>query len=138
MGKLAKKISIRTIMTLAFVAVLFTVMAVSQEAAVMDVGWDGFKDSMETFFYKGMGSGGFKGLGIAIAVIGIGLAIISFVVHKLNPQSRMPGWFMCLLVALLGSMLFTGVEPVLDIVQWIRDTIMEWFGFKDDFKDWGA
>lgn len=129
----------RTILTSVFAIALFAVMAVSQEAAVMETGWEGFKKSMNDFFYNGLGQGGLQGLGIAIAVIGIALAVISFVVHKLNPQSRMPGWFMCLVVAILGSMLFTGVGPMLKLIQWIRDVIMGWFGYgKGDFGTWGV
>lgn len=128
----ARQISIRTMMTIGLAVLLFAVLAVAAhagQAAVMATGWSGFKTSMTEFFYNGMGGDGAKGLGIAIAVIGIMVAALSFVVHKLNPQSRMPGWFTCLIVALIGTLLFTGVGPVLKIVQWIRDTILGWFGF---------
>lgn len=127
----AKQNSMRTVMTSAFSAVLFAVMAVSREAAVMTAtgGWSKFKSSMTSFFYNGLGLEGLQGLGIAIAVIGIALAVVSFVVHKMNPQSRMPGWFTCLIVAFIGTMLCSGIKPVIGIVYYLRDTVLGWFGF---------
>lgn len=125
----AKQISMRTLMIAAFAAALFLVMALSGHNAVMAGGWGNFKTAMTDFFYKGLGGEGTQGLGIAIAVIGIVLAALSFVVHKLNPQSRMPGWITCLVVAAIGTLLFSGVGPVLKIIQWLRDTVLGWFGF---------
>lgn len=125
----AKLFSMRTLMVAAFAAALFAGMALSREAAVMTTGWTGFKDSMTEFFYNGLGGEGTQAIGMVIAVVGVLLAAVSFVVHKLNPQSRLPGWFTCLIVALIGTLLFTGVGPVIKIVQWIRDTVLGWFGF---------
>ena len=118
-------------------AALFLVMSMSNEAMVMTTGWGNFKKAMTEFFYNGLGGEGTQGIGIVIAVIGIVLAAISFVVHKLNPQSRMPGWFTCLIVALIGTLLFSGVAPVLKIIQWFRDTVLGWFGFTG-FGDFAA
>lgn len=98
-------------------------------------GWGKFKESMTKFFYTGMGGDGMKGVGIVIVCVGILMAAISFVVHKMNPQSRMPGWITCLVIALIGSILVAGIEPILNIVYWVRDTIMGWFGYGDQFKD---
>lgn len=125
----ARKLSMRTLAVAGIAAATTAVMGISQEAAVMTTGWTGFKQSMTDFFYNGMGGEGTQAIGIVIAVIGILLAAISFVVHKLNPQSRLPGWITCLVVALIGTLLFTGVAPVLKIIQWIRDTVLGWFGF---------
>ena len=125
----ARKISMRTLAVAGIAAVTTALMGISQEAAVMTTGWSGFKQSMTEFFYNGMGGEGTQAIGIVIAVIGILLAAISFVVHKLNPQSRLPGWITCLVVALIGTLLFTGVAPVLEIIQRIRDTVLGWFGF---------
>lgn len=125
----AKQISMRTLMIAAFAAVLFTGMAASHQAMVMTTGWGNFKAAMTEFFYNGLGGEGTQGIGIVIAVIGIVLAAVSFVIHKLNPQSRMPSWFTCLIVALVGTLLFSGVAPVLKIIQWFRDTVLGWFGF---------
>lgn len=125
----AKQISMRTLMIAAFAVVLFLAMAGSHQAAVMTSGWTNFKTAMTEFFYNGLGGDGLQGIGIVIAVIGIALAAISFVMHKLNPQSRMPGWFTCLIVALIGTLLFSGVAPVLKVIQWFRDTVLGWFGF---------
>lgn len=132
----AKKIPMRTMMTTMFAAVLFTVMALNNDKAVMvSTGWDVFKTSMTDFFYNGLGQSGLPGIGIVIAVGGIAMMVISIVVHKMNPQSRLPGWFTCLVITVLGTMLFTGVSSVLDIIYWIRDTVFGWFGFKD-FGKW--
>ena len=125
----AKRISIRTLMIVAFSAALFGAMTASREAMVMTSGWTNFKTAMTQFFYTGLGGDGTQAIGIVIAVIGIVLAAVSFVLHKLNPQIRMPGWFTCLVVALIGTMLFSGVSPVLNIIQWFRDTVLGWFGF---------
>ncbi len=125
----AKNISMRTLMIAVITAALFFIMAYSRQAAVMAGGWTNFKTAMTEFFYNGLGGDGAQGIGIVIAVIGLLLAAISFVAHKLNPQCRMPGWFTCLIVALIGTLLFSGVAPVLKVVQWFRDTILGWFGF---------
>lgn len=125
----AKQISMRTLMVSAFVAVLFFIMVLSGHNMVMASGWTNFKDAMTEFFYNGLGGDGTQAIGIVIAVIGVIMAAVSFVMHKLNPQSRMPSWFTCLIVALIGTLLFSGVAPVLKIVQWFRDTVLGWFGF---------
>lgn len=128
----AKQISMRTLLVIGSAITLFLLLIMSHQARVMTTGtggWKVFKQSMTNFFYNGLGVEGAQGIGIAIAVIGAILAAISFVVHKLNPQSRMPGWFTCLIVALIGTMLFTGVQPVLKVIQYFRDTILGWFGF---------
>lgn len=127
----AKRISKRTLMVSTLALGLFAVMAVSNEAAVMTSGWTNFKTAMTEFFYNGLGGDGAQGIGIVIAVIGILAAVLSFVLHKMNPQSRMPSWFTCLIVAVLGTLLFSGVAPVLNIVQWFRDTVLGWFGFSN-------
>lgn len=125
----AKKIPMRTLMVMALAAITTAVMAASQEMGVMAGGWSEFKSQMTSFFYNGLGGDGMKGIGIVIAVIGVTLAVVSFVVHKINPQSRMPGWFTCLIVAVLGTLLFAGVSPILAIITSIRDTVFGWFGF---------
>lgn len=125
----AKIISMRTMMTAALAFAMLALVSFSQEGAVMAGGWSAFKKSMTTFFYEGLGGEGAQGIGIVIVVVGILLAIISFVVHKMNPQSRMPGWFTCLIVAFLGAMLFSGVGPIIKIIEWLRDTVLGWFGF---------
>lgn len=126
----AKQISMRTMLTAGLAIALFTALAMSQQARVMTTtGWGAFKDQMTSFFYHGLGGEGTQAIGMIIAVVGIVLAAVSFVMHKLNPQSRLPGWFTCLIVAVIGTLLFTGVEPVLKIIQAIRDTVLGWFGF---------
>lgn len=125
----AKQISMRTLMVTAFAAALFLVMVLSGHNMVMASGWTNFKAAMTEFFYNGLGGDGTQAIGIVIAVIGIVMAAVSFVLHKLNPQSRMPGWFTCLIVGLIGTLLFSGVAPVLKIIEWFRDTVLGWFGF---------
>lgn len=125
----ARRIPVRALAVAAFALAVAVLMAASHGAAVMTSGWTGFKTSMTEFFYNGLGGEGTQAIGIVIAVIGIVLAAVSFVLHKMNPQSRMPGWFTCLIVALIGTLLFSGVAPVLKIVQWFRDTVLGWFGF---------
>ena len=113
-----------------FMALALTAyMKLAGEAALMTGGWGNFRQSMSDFFYTGLGGDGAAGIGIVIAVVGVILAAVSFVMHKMNPQSRMPGWFTCLVIAVIGSLLFTGVQPVLDVIMWLRDTVMGWFGF---------
>lgn len=124
-----KQISMRTLMITALAAALFVVLVMGRQAHVMAGGWTNFKNAMTNFFYNGLGGEGTQAIGMIIAVIGIVLAAVSFVLHKLNPQSRLPGWFTCLIVALIGTLLFTGVAPVLKVVQWFRDTVLGWFGF---------
>lgn len=125
----AKQISMRTLMVAAFAVALVVGMAATHQAAVMTSGWGNFKTAMTEFFYNGLGGEGTQAIGIVIAVVGVVCAAVSFVLHKMNPQCRMPGWFTCLIVALIGTLLFSGVGPVLKIIQWFRDTVLGWFGF---------
>lgn len=125
----AKQISVRTLIAAVVAVALFAIMVAGNHAMLMTTGWGAFKASMTEFFYNGLGGEGTQGIGIVIAVVGIVLAAISFVLHKLNPQIRMPGWLTCLIVALIGTLLFSGVGPVLKIIQWFRDTVLGWFGF---------
>ena len=45
---------------------------------MMAASWDGFKQSMTEFFKHGLGGSGMEGIGMAIAVIGVVAAAISF------------------------------------------------------------
>ena len=90
--------------------------------------WKGFKESMTNFFQNGLGGPGAAGLGIAIASIGVVMAVVSFVVHKYNPQSRMPGPVINLLIGLMGTVLISGVGKPIELLTQARDTIMGWFG----------
>lgn len=95
---------------------------------MMAASWDGFKQSMTEFFEYGLGGSGMEGIGIAIAVIGVVAAAISFIVHKFNPQSRMPGWITCLVIGLVGALAMGGVAKPIEILGQGRDLIYEWFG----------
>lgn len=86
-------------------------------------GFNKFYEGMQKFFETGLGGPGAKGFGIAIAVIGLVAAGISFAVHKANPQSRMPSWGQCLVAALVGSMLISGVATPLKWLAAARDWI---------------
>lgn len=72
-------------------------------------GWSGFKTSLQKFFQKGLGGDGAAGIGIAILVIGIVAAVISFAMHHFNPQSRMPQWYICLVIGIAGALIMDGV-----------------------------
>ena len=91
-------------------------------------GWNSFKNEMETFFKHGLGGPGMQGVGIAIMVIGIVMAVVSFVIHKVNPQSRMPGPLISIVIAIVGSVLMSGIEKPLAFIEKIRDTLFNWIG----------
>ena len=116
--------------TLSAFAFLLTVAGMNAVNRVpfMDASWDGFKNSMTEFFEHGLGGSGMEGIGIAIAVIGVVAAAISFIVHKFNPQSRMPGWIMCLVIGLVGALAMGGVSKPLEILGQGRDLLYSWFG----------
>lgn len=116
--------------TVSAFAFLLTVagMNVVNRAPFMDASWDGFKNSMTQFFEHGLGGPGMEGIGIAIAVIGVVAAAISFIVHKFNPQSRMPGWITCLIIGLVGALAMGGVSKPLEILGQGRDLLYSWFG----------
>lgn len=116
--------------TLSAFAFLLTVTGMNavNRAPFMDASWDGFKNSMTQFFEHGLGGPGMEGVGIAIAVIGVVAAAISFIVHKFNPQSRMPGWIMCLVIGLVGALAMGGVSKPLEILGQGRDLLYSWFG----------
>lgn len=90
--------------------------------------WQNFGNGLDQFFRHGMGGPGAKGIGITILVIGIVFACVSFAVHKFNPQSKLPGWFMCLCVALAGSVLMGGIDGPMSLINQARDTLYGWFG----------
>ncbi len=91
-------------------------------------GWDKFKDGMTQFFQYGLGGDGAQGIGIAIMVIGIVCAVISFTMHHFNPQSRMPSWIICLIVGIAGSILMSGVDKPIQLLNAAKDWIMSLFG----------
>lgn len=91
-------------------------------------GWDTFKQGMVDFFQNGLGGQGAQGLGIAIMVIGIVAAVISFVMHHFNPQSRMPSWIICLIIGVAGSFLTAGMSKPIELFHSVRDWILSLFG----------
>lgn len=95
---------------------------------IMGAGFGAFKQQMESFFKNGLGGEGAGGFGIAIAVIGLVCAGISFAVHKFNPQSKMPGWITCLVIGLVGAMLMAGVEKPLQLLKSAQETVYAWLG----------
>lgn len=100
----------------------------THQSVLMASGWSSFKSEMEKFFKNGLGGPGMEGVGIAIMVIGIVLAVVSFVVHRINPQSRMPGPLVCVVIAVVGSVLMSGIEKPLNFIEKIRDTLFDWIG----------
>lgn len=87
-------------------------------------GWKAFKDKMVDFFQTGLGGDGAKGIGIAIVVVGVICAILSFVFHHFNPQSRFPGALKCIIAAILGSLLISGIQTPMNIIGNIRDWLV--------------
>lgn len=117
---------------LAFVGILASVSVwiAMNHSVLMNSGggWSAFQGEMEKFFKNGLGGPGMQGVGIAIMVIGIVMAVVSFVIHKVNPQSRMPGPLISLLIAVVGSVLMSGIEKPLSFIEKIRDTLFDWIG----------
>lgn len=103
-------------------------MRLMHTSPLMSSSWATFKSSMKSFFETGLGGPGMEGIGIAIAVLGVVMACISFIVHKMNPQSRMPGWVMCLVIGLVGAIAMGGVAKPLKLLEQARDVIYGWFG----------
>lgn len=103
-------------------------MRLMHASPLMSSSWATFKSSMKSFFETGLGGPGMEGIGIAIAVLGVVMACISFIVHKMNPQSRMPGWVMCLVIGLVGAIAMGGVAKPLKLLEQARDVIYGWFG----------
>ena len=122
----------RNLLLACFSAMAFAVTAFAMNAMqnlpLLTSSWNGFKTSMTSFFENGLGGPGMEGIGIAIAVIGVFAAAISFAVHKFNPQSRMPGWIMCLSIGLVGALAMGGVAKPLKVLEQGRDLIYTWFG----------
>ena len=117
----------QTVSAFAFLLTVAGMNAVNR-APFMAASWDGFKNSMTQFFEHGLGGPGMEGIGITIAVIGVVAAAISFIVHKFNPQSRMPGWITCLIIGLVGALAMGGVSKPLEILGQGRDLLYSWFG----------
>lgn len=80
------------------------------------------------FFKTGLGGPGAQGIGILILVVGFVCAGISFMMHKFNPQSKMPGWVTCLVIAVVGAILMGGVEGPMKLFIQARDTLYGWLG----------
>lgn len=95
---------------------------------VLASSWAGFKASMDQFFRNGLGGDGLTAVGGALLAIGVVGAGVSFVVHKFNPQSRMPGWITCLIIGLLGSVLMMGLDPFIRFFENVRNLIFGWIG----------
>lgn len=91
-------------------------------------GWASFKNGMTNFFQNGLGGEGAQGLGVAIMVIGLVAAVVSFVAHHFNPQSRMPSWIICLIIGVAGSLLTAGMSKPIQLFDRARDWIMSLFG----------
>lgn len=124
--QMMKKLQAKSTLIGVFAITLMT-MSVTK-LPTLSSSWDGFLQSMKDFFESGLGGPGMAGIGIAIAAVGIVAAIVSFVVHKFNPQSRMPGWITCLMIGILGAVAMAGIGKPLQLLMQIRDLIFSWFG----------
>ena len=115
-------------LTFAGILASVSVWIAMNHSILMTSGWSRFQGEMEKFFKEGLGGPGMQGVGIAIMVIGIVLAVVSFVVHKINPQSRMPGPLVSIMIAIVGSVLMSGIQKPLDYIEKIRDILFSWLG----------
>lgn len=115
-------------LTFAGILASASVWIAMNHSILMSSGWSRFQGEMETFFKEGLGGPGMQGVGIAIMVIGIVMAVVSFVVHKINPQSRMPGPLISITIAVVGSILMSGIQKPLDYIEKIRDILFSWMG----------
>lgn len=116
-----------TVTTLMFTLML-TVMQFVNTHPALGFQWSTFKNSLTTAFQNGLGGEGMQGIGIAIAVVGVVAAGISFAVHKFNPQSRMPGWITCLVIGLVGSMLMSGIGQPLQLLESAKEWVYTMLG----------
>lgn len=123
-----KKVLWGSLFVLTLAMVVSTTMIGMGNRLFLTAGWEGFKNSLTQFFEHGLGGPGMEGVGIAVAVIGLASAIVSFVVHKFNPQSRMPGWVTCLIVGLFGAIAMGGVSKPLQLLKAARDVLFSWVG----------
>lgn len=90
--------------------------------------WTEIKDSATKFALEGFGGPGSEAIGIIIAAIGVLMAGVSYVVHKYNQQSRMPGPFINLFIGFIGAVLMSGVKGPIEWLKSIRDVVFGWLG----------
>lgn len=107
---------------------MFTNALIDVQTFMAGSGWAGFKNGLDDFFRKGLGGDGAQGLGIAIMVLGIVCACVSFALHHFNPQSRFPSWVMCLMVGVAGGILMNGVEQPIRIFKSAADWVLSLIG----------
>lgn len=91
-------------------------------------GWAGFKTNFDNFFRNGLGGDGAKAIGGAVLAIGIVCAVVSFALHKFNPQTRFPGWVMCLVIGFAGFTVTNGIEVYITLFGKVEDLIKGWIG----------
>lgn len=91
-------------------------------------GWDSFKSGMESFFQQGMGGTGLQGLAIAVMVIGLVGALFSFVWHKFNQQSRLPGPLVMLAIGVAGAIGTFGIERPIQLLKNVAEWVLGLFG----------
>ena len=87
-------------------------------------GWQGFLDEMNAMFRDGLGTYGLQGIGIMITVVGLVMAVISYFIHKANQQSRLPGWFTWLIVALVGVFATSGIDKPIELLTRFKDWLL--------------
>lgn len=91
-------------------------------------GWSGFGDALTDFFQNGLGNDGLRGISIAVMVIGLVGALVSFVLHKFNPQLRMPGPVIMLFIALAGGIGSFGIERPINFIKDAGEWVLSLFG----------
>ncbi len=123
------------VVSLLLFAVITAVMSQTTNLLVMSggsgdgtAGWNEFGTKMQTFFEKGLGGGGLAGVGWCIFAISIVAGIISFAMHKFNPQTRMPGWITCILIGCVGLVATNGIGPFEKGIDKLSDFILGTLG----------
>jgi len=90
--------------------------------------WSNLRAGLEGFFKTGLGGDGAQGIGITILVIGFIMSVVSFFVHKFSQRSQLPTWWLCLLVAVAGSILMGGIDGPMQLFEMARNTLYSWLG----------
>lgn len=86
-------------------------------------GWSGLAEGIKDVVMNGLGSHGFEAYGYLAIGVGLIGALISVFVHRVSQQSRFPGWFGFVVLALFGSLALSGIQFFIDLLTIVTD----WF-----------
>lgn len=90
--------------------------------------WNRIGSSIKEFFLNGLGGPGAEALGIAVAAIGVIMAVFSYFWNKYNQRSSLPGPLTNLGIALFGTFIISGLARPIEWLKTIRDVVFGWFG----------